>query len=58
MLCIHVTFSLMLTFSLSVSYHEAPQSSLNLTPYIGRNVVCGRRPALIRMVMSSSELRC
>lgn len=53
LLCIHVTFPFMLTwrdvltFSLLASYREAQQSSLNLTPYIGRNVLCGRLPAFI-----------
>lgn len=64
MLCIHVMFSPMLTwldvltFSLSVSYREAQQSSLNLTPYIGWNVLCVRLPAFIHTVLSPFELCC
>lgn len=43
-------------FSSPVSYREAQQSGLNLTPYIGRNVLCGRLPAFIRTVLSAREL--
>lgn len=62
--CPRDIFSLMLTwrdvltFSLPVSYHEAQQSGLNLTPCIGRNVLCGRLPAFIRTVLSACELCC
>lgn len=42
---------------LPVSYHEAQQSSLNLTPYIGRNVLCGRLPAFIHTLLSANGLR-
>lgn len=61
---IHVTFSLMftwrdvLTFFLPVPYREAQQSSLNLPPYIGRNVLCGRLPAFVHTVLSTCEPQC
>lgn len=45
-------------FFLLVPYREPQQGGLNLTPYIGRNVLCGRLPAFIRAAMSPCELCC
>jgi len=41
---------------LPVSYHEPQQRGLNLTPCIGRNVLCGRLPAFIRAAFGAPEL--
>lgn len=57
--CIHVTFSPMLTrrdimtcFSSRTLIVRHSRALLNLTPYIGRNVLCVRLPAFIHWLLN------